>query len=81
MPADLDALKIRVERLENRIADLGAYVQAAVKEMRRVKQNCCKEESLLGLMCLRCDAPVVYDFYCAVHMPSKIRAIRERYAG
>lgn len=27
-------LKTRVERLENRITDLGAYTQAAVKEMR-----------------------------------------------
>jgi hypothetical protein len=30
-------LKTRIERLENRVTDLGAYVQAAVKEMRGAK--------------------------------------------
>ena len=30
-----EALKVRVERLENRVRDLGAFVMAAVKEMRQ----------------------------------------------
>ncbi len=30
-----DDLKTRVERLENKVRDLGAFVQAAVKEMRK----------------------------------------------
>ena len=30
-------LKDRVERLEHRVADLGAYVQAALKEIRKAK--------------------------------------------
>ena len=66
-----DDLKVRVERLENRVADLGAFVQAAVKEMRQ------KEESLLGMLCLKCGAAVAFDFYCEPHLPPKIRAIWE----
>ncbi len=64
-----DSLKVRVERLEHRVADLGAFVQAAVKEMRQ------QETSLLGLLCLKCGEPVVYDFYCEPHLPPKIRVI------
>ena len=64
-----NALKKRVERLEHRVADLGAFVQAAVKEMRQ------SEVTLLGVLCLKCGEPVVYDFYCEPHLPPKIRKV------
>ncbi|KKM19169.1 hypothetical protein LCGC14_1658360 [marine sediment metagenome] len=64
-----NTLKKRVERMEKKFADLGAFVQAAVKEMRQ------QEESLLGVLCLKCGEPVVYDFYCEPHLPPKIRKV------
>ncbi len=71
-----DDLKLRVERVEKRLTDLGTFVQAVVKEMRQHAEN--KTESLLGLACLKCGAPVVFDFYCEPHQPPKIRAIWEK---
>ena len=42
---DIHGLKLRVERLEHRVSDLGAFVQAAVKEMRQhATHKTCAEE-------------------------------------
>ncbi|KKL15718.1 hypothetical protein LCGC14_2502770 [marine sediment metagenome] len=76
MGEEVSALKAHVKRLEHQFSDLGAFVQAAVKEMRQHAENR-REESLLGLACLRCGASVVYDFYCESHLPPKIRVIWE----
>lgn len=72
---DIIGLKARVERLEHRVSDLGAFVQAAVKEMRVSKRGCDEEVSLLGTLCLKCGDPVVYDFYCELHLPSTVRKV------
>lgn len=51
------------------------WIARRLAEARRAKQGCCEEVSLLGVNCLKCGDPVVYDFYCEPHLPPKIRAI------
>ena len=46
MRDDIHGLKLRIEYLEHRVTDLGAFVQAAVKELRQHAQHRTLEEEM-----------------------------------
>ncbi|KKN16456.1 hypothetical protein LCGC14_0975650 [marine sediment metagenome] len=48
----------------------------ALGELRQHAEH--KKKGLqLGVLCLRCGDPVVYDFYCEPHLPPEIRKVWE----
>ena len=59
-----------------------ARLTEILEHQEQARQDAEEEEPRgLGIDCLKCGAPVIYDFYCNDCMPASIRRVMESYGS